>query len=162
MSDPIQTLARSRVPNSDTVIWLSLLVLPFVIGHFIGGAFGAAMKQDWWRLRELVDGSVHILLGYLLLILALRLFRQIADSGSYTLAVRQLLVLMGRISLVTALALLPCARLLVHYFAQQSFGPLDWLTAVSWPLVVVAGVLHLLAGVQKGAAQLKQEQDLTV
>ncbi|GAA4894626.1 DUF2975 domain-containing protein [Ferrimonas pelagia] len=131
------------------VYWLLSLQEAFKASEFAAGLLAQ-------------QGGYRALTGLVLAVLVYRLFRLAAQDRLFTFESRLCLVLTARIALLFALVISPACLMLLHWRFEQVLSVQTYLSGIDFPLITLAILLHLLAGLQKRSGEFKDEQDLTV
>ncbi|MBY5994058.1 hypothetical protein [Ferrimonas balearica] len=104
-------------------------------------------------------------LGLMLLTLAIRLVNKAGEWQLFSAACRRLVILLARVGLVASLLVKPCALILLAYGLNAELPEpvfLSYAALVDWPVVVLSGLLHLMAGLQKLGGDWNDERELTI
>lgn len=164
----MQVMAK-YLQNMQSRMLISL-VMARVLGLLllIGSAFEMAKglsAGDAAQVSLAFTQLYHLILGLMLLTLSTRLVKQAGAQRLFSTACRQLMILLARVGLLAALLVKPCAvMVLVTLLEETPPEPafLKYIGLVDWPVVVLSGLLHLMAGLQKLGSEMNAEQELTI
>ncbi|MBY6187906.1 hypothetical protein KUV89_14905 [Marinobacter hydrocarbonoclasticus] len=107
----------------------------------------------------------HLALGLMLLTLAIRVVKMASEQRLFTDGCRRLMILLARVGLLAAFLVKPCGLMVLSSMAQGAVPEpafLIYVALVDWPVVLLSGLLHLMAGIQKLGGDMNAEQELTI
>ncbi|MBW3141198.1 hypothetical protein KUV56_17005 [Ferrimonas balearica] len=152
----------------------SRMVVSLMMARVLGLMLLALSGMELYR--SLGDGDValalmaftqlyHLTLGLMLLTLAIRLVKQVGQMRLFSVACRQMMVMLARLGLLAAFLVKPCGVIVISAVQPElamEITFLKFVMLVDWPVVVLAGLLHLMAGLQKLGSEMNAEQELTI
>ncbi len=140
---------------------LGLLLLIVSVVEMVKGLSAGDATQANLAFVQLYQLS----LGLMLLTLSVRLVKQAGAQRLFSTASRQLMILLARVGLLAALLVKPCGLMVLGVLLEGTPPEpafLKFVGLVDWPVVVLSGLLHLMAGLQKLGSEMNEEQELTI